>query len=243
VAAPVMSRPMVAVESDAYAIWCILARLNARRVVLDFGLPQPELARLIVAHHVFSSFNFFAALRPVLDIASWALLTVRFFPALAACAFDVAAAAVAVAWVEIFGARVLALAALRSVVHKSFCAFLTPEGSRRVGAFAFAVAAAVVVRALVHVFAARRPIVRIPSWAILTLQGSHRVGAFTFTVTAAVVVLALVHVFAALRSVVGIPSWAILTFHGIGRVRAFTFTVTAAIVFQAALFPFFSITN
>jgi len=228
----------------------IFARVHASALgVSELGIPSvavPTLegsGRVVAFASAFAAavifralVNIFAALRPVVDIASGAILTLE-------GSHRVGAFACAVAAAVIFRALVLVFAALRSVVDIASVAILTLEGSGRVGAFAFAVAAAVIFLALVHIFAALRSVVDIPSVAILTLEGSGRVGAFAFAVAAAVIFRALVHVFAALRSVVGIPSWAILTYCGSINFRACAFAVTAAIVLKTRTFRFFFITN
>jgi len=186
----------------------MLAQLYALFVGVGIGLPQPDLGIGFVAYRVGSSANSFAALRSVVDIASWAIVTFRGSPVVGACAFNVAAAVVTLARVRliVFRARVIASAALRSFGTVASFAIFTLVGCRQVGAFASNVTAAAVFQALVDIFAALRSVVDIPSCAIFTLGGSRRVGAFACAVAAAVVCRALVDIFAALRSVVGIPS-------------------------------------
>jgi len=233
VAASLFVTPLFAVEREAIAVICILARLGARLEGGDSIPSNPDLAFVIVANPVESSFVRFATLRPVDVIASWASATLRLMlRVLHAYAFFVAAAVVDLARVDaiVFRARVLASAVQPSLVAVASWAILALEGSIRVGAFAFVVAAAVVIRALVDVFAALRSVIHIPSCAILAFTGSHRVGACAFAVAAAVVAIALVDVFAAMLSVVGIPSWASFTLEGSIRVGAFAFVVTAAVV-------------
>jgi len=146
----------MSVVGDAPAVFCIHTSLDAGSVVRDLaGLaPQIELSLVNVAYIAFSSVNFFAALLPVVDKASWAIRTFRGILRPVTCAFGVAAVAIwQVTWVLLFFARVLccAFALEVSVVGISSRAIFTLEGSDRVGAFAFAVAATVIFQTLVHV--------------------------------------------------------------------------------------------
>jgi len=146
----------MSVVGDAPAVFCIHTSLDAGSVVRDLaGLaPQIELSLANVAYIAFSSVNFFAALLPVVDKASWAIRTFRGILRPVTCAFGVAAVAIwQVTWVLLFFARVLccAFALEVSVVGISSRAIFTLEGSDRVGAFAFAVAATVIFQTLVHV--------------------------------------------------------------------------------------------